>query len=81
MVKKITFLAKIIVIFFCTTIISNAFDLKIVPLKKPELSKEAKKEKISKTIIKPKQKPVSKSEQKKIPIIFAKNVIFFTIKN
>ena len=66
MVKKITFLAKIIGIFFCTTIISNAIDLKIIPLKKPELSKEVKKEKISKNIIKPKKKPVKKSEQKKI---------------
>ena len=53
-------------IFFCTTIISNAIDLKIIPLKKPELSKEIKKEKISKNIIKPKKKPVNKSEQKKI---------------
>ena len=66
MVKKITFLAKIIVIFFCTTIILNAVDLKIIPLKKPDLSKEIKKEKISKSDIKPKQKPVNKSEQKKI---------------
>ena len=62
MVKKITFLAKIIGIFFCTTIISNAIDLKIIPLKKPELSQEIKKEKISKNIIKPKQKPVNESE-------------------
>ena len=36
MVKKITFLAKIIGIFFCSTIISNAIDLKIIPLKKPK---------------------------------------------
>ena len=66
MVKKITFLAKIIVIFFCTTIISNAFDLKIIPIKKPELGKETKKEKISKSIIKPKPKPINKSKQEKI---------------
>ena len=66
MVKKITFLAKIIVIFFCTAIISNAFDLKIIPIKKPELGKETKKEKISKSIIKPKQKPVNKTEVKEI---------------
>ena len=66
MVKKITFLAKIIGIFFCTTIILNAIDLEIIPLKKPELSKEIKEEKISKSIIKPKQKPVDESEQKKI---------------
>ena len=32
MVKKITFVAKIIGIFFCTTIILNAIDLKILPL-------------------------------------------------
>ena len=65
MVKKITFLAKIIGIFFCSTIISNAIDLKIIPLKKPELSKEIKKEKVSQNIIKPKQKPLNKNEQKK----------------
>ncbi len=66
MVKKITFLTKIIGIFFCTTIILYAIDLKIIPLKKPELSKEIKKEKISKNIIKPKQKPVNESEEEKI---------------
>ena len=66
MVKKISFLAKIIGIFFCTTIISHAIYLKIIPLKKPELSKEIKEEKISKNIIKPKKKPVSEAEQKKI---------------
>jgi len=66
MVKKITFLAKIIGIFFCSTIISNAIDLKIIPLKKPELSKEIKKEKASQNVIKPKQKPLNKNEQKKI---------------
>ena len=65
MVKKITFLAKIIGIFFCTTIASYAIDLKIIPLKKPELSKEIKEEKILKSIIKPKKKPVNESEQGK----------------
>ena len=66
MVKKITFLAKIIGIFFCTTIISNAIDLKIIPLKKPELSKEIKEEKISKNIIRPKKKPVNELVQEKL---------------
>ena len=66
MVKKITFLTKIIGIFFCATIISYAVDLKIIPLKKPELSKEIKEEKISKNIVKPKKKPVNELEQKKI---------------
>ena len=56
MVKKITFLTIIIGIFLCTTILSYAIDLKIIPLKKPELSKEIKEEKISKNIIKPKKK-------------------------
>ena len=65
MVKKITFLAKIIGIFFCTTIILYAIDLKIIPLKKPELSKEIKKEKISKNIIKHKEKPKKKLFLKK----------------
>ena len=56
MAKKITFLAKITVIFLCTIIISYAIDLKIIPLEKPELSKEIKETKISKNIIKPKKK-------------------------
>ena len=63
MVKKITFLAKIIGIFFCITIISNAIELKILPIKKPELNKEIKEKKISKNIIKPKKKPINQSEQ------------------
>ena len=66
MVKKITFLAKIIGIFFCTTITLNAIDLKIIPLKKPELTKEIKEEKISKNIIRPKKKPVNELEQEKL---------------
>ena len=66
MAKKITFLAKISVIFFCTIIISYAIDLKIIPLKKPELSKEIREAKISKNIIKPKKKPINESEQEKI---------------
>jgi len=66
MAKKITFLAKITVIFLCTIIISYAIDLKIIPLEKPELSKEIKETKISKNIIKPKKKPVNESEQEKI---------------
>ena len=66
MVKKISFLAKIIGIFFCTTIISHAIYLKILPLKKPELSKEIKEEKTLKNIIKPKKKPINESKQKKI---------------
>ena len=62
MVKKITFLAKIITIFLSITIASYSIDLKITPLKKPILSKEAK----EKNIIKPKKKPVDVSQKKKI---------------
>ena len=46
MAKKITFLTKIIGIFFYTTILSYAIDLKIIPLKKPELSKEIVEDKL-----------------------------------
>ena len=66
MVKKITFLIKIITFFLCTITFSHSIDLKIIPLKKPELSEEIKQEKLSKSIIKPKKKPVNKTKQKKV---------------
>ena len=66
MAKKITIVTKIIGIFLLTTILSYAADVKIIPLKKPELTKETKEKKISKNIIKPKKKPVGDKEKKKI---------------
>ena len=72
MVKKITFLAKIITLILIGFNFTYAADLEVVPLKKPILKKEIKEEKISKNIIKPKQKPVKKKvilekiEEKKI---------------
>jgi len=66
MVKKITFLAKIITLILIGCTFSYAIDLNIVPLKKPILKKEIKEEKISKNIIKPKKKPINESEQEKI---------------
>ena len=72
MVKKISFLAKIITLILIGFNFTYAADLEIVPLKKPILKKEIKEEKISKNIIKPKQKPVKKKvikekiEEKKI---------------
>ena len=60
MFKKITFLAKIITLILIGFNFTYAADLEIVPLKKPILKKEIKEEKISKNIIKPKQKPVKK---------------------
>ena len=65
MVKKITFLAKIIGIFLLTTIILNAIELKIIPQKKPNISNEIKEKKISKNIIIPKKKPSFESKKKK----------------
>ena len=63
MLKKITFLGKIFifVLIICTE--TYSINLKIVPLEKPVLSKEIKEEKLSKNIIKPKEKPVSKPNQ------------------
>ena len=49
MVKKITFLAKIITLILIGCTFSYAIDLNIVPLKKPILKKEIKEEKISKS--------------------------------
>ena len=60
MVKKITFLAKVILLILIGYTFSYAIDLKIVPLKKPILEKEIKEKKISKTILKPKAKPIKK---------------------
>jgi hypothetical protein len=50
MVKKITFLTKIIGIFLCTTILSYAIDLKIIHKKVNERKKEIKEEKMKKRI-------------------------------
>ena len=58
MVKKITFLAKIITVFLISFSLSFAADLKIAPLEKPILEEEIKQKKISKNIIKPKEKPI-----------------------
>ena len=66
MSKKITFLTKIIIIFLFNTVIAYSIDLKITPLKKPQLSKEIKEKKISKNIIQPKKKPIKKNQKKKI---------------
>ena len=49
MFKKITFLAKIIILILIGFNFTYAADLEIVPLKKPILKKEIKEEKISKT--------------------------------
>ena len=67
MLKKITYLTKIVVICLCYFSICAAAELKILPLKKPNLSKEIQEKKISKDILKPKKKPklktISKIEQ------------------
>ncbi len=57
MTEKITFLVKIIVITLLLCIKLHAENTKILPLKKPILSEDIIKKKISKNIIKPKKKP------------------------
>ena len=59
MSKKITFLTKIIIFILCYYNISLAIDLKILPLKKPSLEEKVIKEKLSKSILKPKEKPTN----------------------
>ena len=66
MLKKITFLTKIIVFFLFIHSISHSIELTVVPLKKPELSKEVKERKISKNILKPKKKPILEINQNRI---------------
>jgi soluble lytic murein transglycosylase len=69
MLKKITILIKIIVIIFIPLNIVNSLEIRIIPLKKPLLSKELKDSKISKNIIKPLKKPVIITEQDKSNIL------------
>ncbi len=56
----ITFLTKILIIILSITLSSYGLELNIVPLKKPLLTEEVKKNKILKNIIKPKEKPQNK---------------------
>ena len=58
MVKKITLLVKILVLVLSFVTPSQGIELKIIPLKKPILDENAKKERNIKNIIKPKNKPL-----------------------
>jgi len=85
MFKKISFFIKIIIIFVISTSYTSAYELKIVPLKKPILDEKIKEEKLSENIIKPKKKPqdnkineddkieVVEKKKKKKDIILPKN--------
>ena len=59
MSKQITLLIKIITIFLLFNNLGYASKISIIPLKKPILEEGLKKEKISKNIIKPQEKPSS----------------------
>jgi len=59
MTKQITLLIKIIIIFLLFNNLGYAAKISIIPLKKPILEEGLKKEKISKNIIKPQEKPSS----------------------
>ena len=66
MPKHITLFIKIIIIFLVFNNLSYGAKISITPLKKPILEEGLKKEKISKNIIKPQEKPSSakkKSDQ------------------
>ena len=60
MSNKISFFLNIIIIFLISYVSSHSEELKIVPLKKPILSKEVIEKKITQNIIKPKKKPKKK---------------------
>ena len=64
MANKITFLAKIFIIILSITLSSYALELKIVPLKKPVLNEEIKKNLEQK----------AKDNKNKIKLIFAKKI-------
>ena len=55
--KKITFLTKIFIFVLIISSETYSINLEIVPLEKPKLDKITKEKKISKNIIKPKEKP------------------------
>ena len=55
-------------------ITANAVDIKIIPLKKPLLEKKIKDEKISKNILKPKEKPQLKKDQTETTAKQKKNI-------
>ena len=65
MSNKISFFLNIIIIFLISCVYSYSEELKIVPLKKPILSKEVIEKKITQNIIKPKKKPKKKTLSKK----------------
>ena len=65
MSNKISFFLNIIIIFLISYVSSHSEELKIVPLKKPILSKEVIEKKITQNIIKPKKKPKKKILSKK----------------
>ena len=69
MSNKISFFLNIIIIFLLSLVCSHSEELKIVPLKKPVLSKETIEKKITQNIIKPKKKPKKQilSKDKLIP--------------
>ena len=66
MVKKITFITKIIIIFLLYINYSVALEVKIIPIKKPIIDQQVKDEKIAKNIIKPKKKPLNDNKEKKV---------------
>ena len=66
MSKKITLLTSLFIIIIAINSIVIAENIKIIPLKKPILSKEIKDEKLSQNIIKPLSKPKKKVKNEKI---------------
>jgi soluble lytic murein transglycosylase len=64
MSKQIALLIKICIFFLLFCKIIFASEISIIPLKKPVLTEEIKKIKISKNIIKPLKKPVLKKNAK-----------------
>ena len=65
MSNKISFFFNIIIIFLLSFVCLHSEELKIIPLKKPILSKEVIEKKITQNIIKPKKKPKKQKLSKK----------------
>jgi len=83
MLRNLFFFTKTVLIILLFLSNSYAIELSIIPLKKPILDEKIKDQKLSEGIIKPKSKPIKKTEVAQIRIVdkIAKKIDFFIPKS
>ena len=64
--KKISLVARIIIIYLFSYTANFAAETVIIPLKKPILDKITKQKKLTQGIIKPKSKPIKEVKEQKL---------------